>query len=309
MSLTPEELGLIGGSDAAAIAGVSRYRAPIDVYRRIVEHAEAPQTKAMERGTLLEPVIREMYRRETHAELLGPRSLRSEKFPFARASLDDVARFGGEERVAEFKSASLRTISTYGTEADGVPEEYLCQVNWYMAMAQLPVADLAVLLAGDELRVYTIEADAEVQGMLFDAAARFWTDHVLTRTPPPPDDSEPYARYLAARFPHSKGNMLTADAEAERWAQQLLSARRAAAAAENAEREARNHLVALIGEADGIEGANWRVTYRSNKGRATVDWQAVAFEAKVPKTLVEQYTTRKPFRRFCVSGEGVADEQ
>lgn len=308
--LSPEDSRLIGGSDAAAVAGVSEYRSPIDVWRRIVEGADRPQTRAMRRGQLLEPVIRQMYQDETGAELLGTQRLRSKRYDFARASLDDLASFGGEKRVVEYKSANLRQVKRYGEGDDEVPLEYLAQVQWYLALAELPRADLAVLLAGDELRIYPIEADEDTQRMLFDAADRFWRDFILTRRPPPPDATEGYSDWLHQHYPESKAPLLRADAEAERWAQGLRVARIARELAEAQEREARQHLEALIGEHEGIEGEGWRVTYRVSKGKPTTDWRALCFELKVPPSAVEKYTKRTGYRVFrpTFGGSDAADK-
>jgi putative phage-type endonuclease len=51
----------IGGSDIAAILGLSPWRTPLDVYRDKVDGAEQPETEAMRWGRLLEDVIAREY--------------------------------------------------------------------------------------------------------------------------------------------------------------------------------------------------------------------------------------------------------
>lgn len=311
MGLTPEELKLIGGSDAAAIVGVSPYASAHDVYARIVEGAVTEETRPMRRGTLLEPVIRSMAAEELGMKFLGPRKLRFKGW--GRASLDDVALVDGAEEVAEFKSVGPFADGEYGEPGtDAIPPQHVCQVQVYMAATGMPRANLVALFGTDDLRQYVVPADAELQGMLFEAMERFWVDNVLTRTPPLVDGSSSCAEALARRFPKVTAPLLPADKDAETWAQILREARAAKDAAESAEKNARNHLLERIGDAEGIEGAGWRITYKETKGKPSVDWQALCFEAKVPPELVKKFTKRTPYRVFRPSGplfkDGTNDE-
>lgn len=309
MALTDEEKRLIGGSDAAAVAGLSRYKTPLDVWQRIVEGREQEQTKPMRRGQLLEPVVRQMYVDETGAELLGPRSLRGQKYPFARASLDDVARLHGEERVLECKSANFRMLHQYGEGDDEIPDDYIAQVQWYLALSRLPLADVAVLLAGDELRIYTLRADADLQGALFEEAAKFWRDYVVPKRPPPPDASSSYSEWLARRFPRSSESSVLADQEAVLAAEQLRKARAAKKLAEEAEERAKQLLQAKIGEASTLVGPDFRISWKLTKGKPSTNWQAVCSEAHVPPEVVVRHTKRTPYRCFRPQFAGVADDE
>lgn len=289
----------IGGTDIARIVGLSSYGGPIDAYRRIVEGHSPEQTPAMRRGTLLEPVIRQMYVDETGAQLRTPHPgvVVSPRHEFMCASVDDLATLQGEQRVAEYKSANLRAAQQFGEPGtDAVPQGYLVQCAWYLATCDLSAADLAVLVAGDDFRIYRIQRDLELEAMLLEAGARFWRDNILPRRPPPPDASEAYAEWLSERYPQSRGPMLSADAEAERWAQQLRQAKADIDDAEWREKEARNALVSIIGDADGVAGNGWQVTYRSTKGREQTDWKAVCEELQISKAVIERFSKRTPYR-------------
>jgi putative phage-type endonuclease len=285
----------IGATDSPALLGLHPYKSPHDVWARIVEGRKTPQNKAMLRGLRLEPVVREMYLDETGAKLLGPERLFHPAHDWLGASLDDRTA----ERVVEFKTASLRKLNEWGEEGtDEVPPHYLVQVQHQMLVSGLPAGDLAVLLGGDELRIYQFTADLELQSLILETCERFQRNYIETKLPPPVDDSTSCAEWLKDRYSVERGPILQAGAGAEAIAQRLLQARAALEAAEVAERGARNELIDYIKDAAGIEGNGWRVSYKSSKGRATLDVDALCSAHGIDATERERYTKRTPYRVF-----------
>lgn len=293
----------IGGTDISAIVGESRWGGPHAVYRRIVEGYQQPQNPAMRRGQILEPAIRTMFVEATGAQLVDPHPgiVQSEKYDFMTASLDDMATVDGVRRVVEYKSASSRKADEWGAADDDVPPEYLLQCAWYLCATDLQEADLAVLIGGDDFRVYRIKRDLELEGRLVAAAEKFWRDHVLPKRPPPADATSAYGEFLKERYPTSSKPLLLSNPMAEQYAAELRAAKALAAAATEREKAAENALKALIGEAEGIAGSDWKITWKSTKGRTSTDWDAVAAEAKVPRSLIEKHTKLTPYRVFKAS--------
>lgn len=307
MSLTPEELKLIGGSDAAAIAGVHPFKRPIDVFRRIVEGHETEQTAPMRRGILLEPVIRQMFQEETGLQMLGPLSLRDSRRVWLRASLDDHTDQGGEKQVVEFKSVNARQAFRYGDGPDDIPEEHICQTQFYLAATGWHLAHLAALIGGDELRHYRLLADHELQRVLFDACERFWVDHILTKRPPPVDGSESYSEWIDEHFSNKRPDFVQANDEATRIALEYQRLCDASKEYEEKARLARQQLELVIGEASGLEGNFGRISFKRNKDVTRVDWQGVAANLNPSPDLVQKYTIVKPGPRvFRPSWKAVA---
>ena len=285
----------IGSSEIAAVAGLSPYAGPIDVWRAKVEGLRVEETPAMRRGTLLEPVIAQMYADETSAALELSDTLFHPSRPPALATPDRIAQKDGERWVLEIKTANLRMLDQWGEPGtDEVPQQYLAQVAWEMSCAGLERADLAVLIAGDEFRVYHLRRDAELEEMLHEEAERFWRDYVLTGQPPPIDGSDSCARWLAERYPLNRSPLLEATPEAEALALAYRKAREVREAAEEREQHARNQLCALIGDAEGLAGTFGKLTWKRSKDSARVDWEAVAKAAGAPANLIQQHTTLKP---------------
>ena len=197
MSLTDEEARMLGGSDLAALVGLSEWQTPLTVYARIMAGKwEKKQTPAQRRGILMEDVVRKMYAEDTGAEILGPVKLRHPRYEFGRASLDDVVRHrGGGRRVLEIKTDGRDRAHVWGEPGtDEVPDCYAVQTEWYVGVGletgaiEEDTADVAALLLGvdDSPRVYHVKHQPEVYQWLLEAAERFWTDHVLPKRPPPP---------------------------------------------------------------------------------------------------------------------------
>lgn len=304
----------LGSSDVGAVAGLSPYAGPLDVY--IVKRglAEVPETDAMRIGTALEPVIADLYAREheapgeavkTPAEMWGPRALHGilvhPTEPWALASPDRVVSAADQRhtpaRLVEIKSVAWRSAHHWGEAHDDVPAWYRAQVAWQMAVTGVGVCDLVALIGGAELRVYRIEHDPDLAAMLFDVGRAFWR-RVERGEEPPVDESETWRRHLEGRFVRAAGGLLAATREAEEIATRLADARARRAAAEADADRAANELRAVIGEHEGVVGEGWKATWKAPaKGAAA--WKEIAMElgAEGRPEVIARHTAA-PSRRF-----------
>lgn len=173
----------IGGSDAGAIAGINPWKTALDVYNdKLARVDETPDNPAMAWGRALEPVIRQAYSDRTGYSVATPAMLQHPDHTWMLANVDGIAADG--TRVLEIKTA--RTAKGWGEEgSDQVPLPYLFQVQHYMAVTGLAVADVAVLIGGSDFRLYEVPADADLQAGLIAEEAKFW-QRVMDRTPPDP---------------------------------------------------------------------------------------------------------------------------
>ncbi len=173
----------IGGSDVAAILGLSNWKTPYSVWQdKIGQGVEIEDNAPMKWGRALEPVIRQEYAEATGRVVLQPTNmLRHPKYEFMLANLDGMTE---DRRVVEIKTA--RSAQGWGEPgSDQVPQDYMFQVQHYMAVTGFEVTDVAVLIGGSDFRLYEVPADAELQEMMIDAESRFW-QLVITNTPPEP---------------------------------------------------------------------------------------------------------------------------
>lgn len=177
----------VGGSDVAAIMGLSRYRSPFSVYAEktgLYKPEDISGNPAVHWGTVLEPVVGAEYARN-HPDREVRRVdavCRSLKRPWAQASLDFEVRdpelgWG----VLEIKTAGWRMADDW---ADGVPVYYQTQVAHYMDIVNRPFADVAVLIGGQDYREFRIMRDEEDIVSVRSAVDAFWIEHVLKKNPP-----------------------------------------------------------------------------------------------------------------------------
>lgn len=195
----------IGATDIACLLGIDPYRTAEDVMNRIVHGRDAEITPPMLRGQKTEPRIRARGA-ELHGLTIYPRDLskpfvvQSEKYRFATASPDDYASLNGQEGLAEYKSVTRWSAKKWGVEdTDSIPEHYLCQCHWQMAVTgRSPVWLVAAF--GEDIKGqdkqptgdfdiiwstrYIVQRDRELENYLLSVGELFWNKHVLTGIPP-----------------------------------------------------------------------------------------------------------------------------
>jgi predicted phage-related endonuclease len=198
----------IGGSDIAKLLGLSKYGGPFEVYQRIVEGIDEPGTPVMWRGSAMEPVLRAHGQRLLGWELEDmPDSdyLNSAEHEFARAQIDDLARWRGIPVVAEYKSQNRFARGwLHGADGDVVPESIAAQVAWQLMCTQRELAIVVVGFGQDtpegsfelhNLATYEIQREPLFEAYCLQVAKEFWEKHVLRRVAP---DSKPVKKRRAS---------------------------------------------------------------------------------------------------------------
>ncbi|MEE9458281.1 MAG: YqaJ viral recombinase family protein [Candidatus Bathyarchaeia archaeon] len=174
----------IGGSDAGAVAGFSKYRSPLDVYRDKTEDPiEIDKPIHMHWGTMLEPFVREEFERikETKVEIVKDTKLHP-KYTFLAANIDGRLDNG---ELLEIKCTTFWGRKRF--ENNNFPLEYICQCAHYASIYNAPVVHLAVFVGIDQpLQLYKYERDKDFEDKLINKEIDFWRQHVLQRRAPEP---------------------------------------------------------------------------------------------------------------------------
>jgi len=186
-----ERKNYLGGTDLSAIAGLNPYRTALDVYLDKTSDDIAEETNAAMRwGNLLEDVVAKAYREEigNGKEVWeSDRPIRHTEHRFLAANID---RWVGKrkdirEYILECKTTGFNKNKEWGDlGTDQIPESYLVQVAYYAAICDVPKVDIAVLIGGQDFRIYTYERNRELEEKLIKIACNFWHNHIEKRIPP-----------------------------------------------------------------------------------------------------------------------------
>jgi putative phage-type endonuclease len=151
--------GRIGGSEVGAIVGASRYESAYSLWAKKLGliDSQKEENDFMYWGKALEPVVIDRFAKE-HPELTVLRdvgtwvSKANEKY---LANPDAIL----EKASGDYGILEIKTARYSDDWANGVPQYYMTQVQWYLAVFGFSYAYVAVLFAGSEYREFTIEAN------------------------------------------------------------------------------------------------------------------------------------------------------
>lgn len=286
----------IGGSDISAILGVNPYRTKLQVWLEKTGQAEPfAGNEATRWGNILEgPVAAEFAQRHNvQIALAGFRTRNG--FAGAHADRMIIELLAG----LEIKTAGMRSAHRWGESGDltVIPEEYLAQCAWYMALYDLPAWWLAVLIGGQDYREYELARDSELEAAMFEAGERFWSDHVVANRAPDLDGSDAAAEYVRKRFPKNKAPERVATPEEAEILEEYLTVLSMAEGLEERKAMIENRIRELIGDASGIVAPIGKVTWTANKDSEKTDWKAVAAAMQPAAELVKANTKTVPGAR------------
>lgn len=180
----------IGGSDAAAVAGLDNFRTAMHVYEE--KRGTLPESELFDGnekadwGHKLEPIIAAEFQAKSGLEVLPANILlRHPDVPFMLANVD---RFVDDPTSPEGTALlEIKTTAEHNGDEwdDGPPYRAAIQANHYLAVTGLSRAYVAVLIGGQEFKYHPIDRDEELISALVSIEEDFW-DRVQTGRPPPP---------------------------------------------------------------------------------------------------------------------------
>jgi len=187
--LTEEQLEIrktgIGASESAVILGFSKWKTPAEIfYEKTGVLTDDVTSEAAHFGNVLEETVAQEYARRKDCKVRrNNKTLRHKDHPFILCHLDRVVK--GEKRIVECKTSSAYLADKWGEEGTAmVPEEYLIQVQHQMAITDYEVADIPVLIGGNQLKIYTVERDQELIDIIIDNLTYFWKENILKGVAP-----------------------------------------------------------------------------------------------------------------------------
>ena len=284
----------LGGTDASAIMGVSRFKTPYQVYLdKLGELPEQPDNDRMRYGRMQEPVIRQWYADHTGRSVTVPAGVvRHDKHPFILGSFDGLTDDG---RLLEIKTAS-RGDEWGEPGTDEIPDAYMCQVQHYMMITGLPVADVVVSIAGKMPEIYEVPADREIHEILMDRECGFWNEHVMKRIPPDYQTVDD----ISLKFRRSAARSIQAEPEVIAAIKELYQVREAIKRIKNQEERLKLVVMAALGECDTLADATGKPLATWKSAKATARFDTDAFRAAHADLYAQFLKTGESSRRFLL---------
>ena len=162
------EPGAVGGSDIAAIAGLSTWESAITKWAKKTGQIpdEVEPNMSMKLGTKLEAPILELFADEhPELEIFETGTWANKTYPWARANLDGLYKDANNN----WGIIEVKFSRDYWS---AVPQSYRAQVLWYMKVFGIRQAKV-VALAGSSFMEFDIEWDEFEANTLWEAALRF----------------------------------------------------------------------------------------------------------------------------------------
>ena len=289
----------LGGSDVAAILGVSPWATPFMLFQKktgaFVEELTPAKRRILERGARWEPIVLEMLvdeltdrGHEVEVIATGQRYLDPE-YGFLAAEIDAELIVDGEPVNGEMKTAGYFAAGAWGEyDSNEVPIYYLAQVMHGLMIQPRRRAIVAAVTGFDERpMIRWVDRDEETIAAIRAREIEFWQRIQSGDAPDPvtPED----VKWL---YPKDSGATLEADIELLEACGDLKALKANAKDLDAQIELLATKVKARMGEAAALLGPNGKpiATWKTNKAGSKTDWQAVATEAGADAALIAKHT-------------------
>lgn len=173
----------IGGSDIAAVMGVSRWTTPLQLWSEKTGKVDAPDlsdNEAVEMGIELEETVARMFTKRTGKKVRrAPKNYTHPDFDYLRCQVDRLVE--GTDELLECKTAGAWKAKEW--EGEEIPTEYILQVNYQLGITGRRIGHIAVLIGGQKFLYKEILFDDGLFRDQVNAANNFW--HMVQHNIPP----------------------------------------------------------------------------------------------------------------------------
>lgn len=267
----------LGGSDAAAVLGLSRWKTPLQLWGEKTGNLVPEDISGklhVRLGNRLEQVVAELFEEETGLKVRRiSESQTHPKYPFLRAQID--RRIVGAEEILEIKTASGFKAKEW--EDDNIPGEYILQCLHQLMVTGKKRCHIACLIGGNQQFVYKIiERDDEMIADLERKEVEFWERFVVPGLMPAVSDAD--APTLLGLFPQGIEDK-EADLAGQEHDIERIKEIDAAVEALEAEKETyRNQLRVILQDATIGMAGKYKVTWK-NQSSTRLDTDRIKTEA------------------------------
>ena len=287
-----ERMKYIGGSDIAAVMGLSRWSSPLQLWAEKTGKIPPKDLSALEHveiGTDLEEYVAQKFTKKTGYKIRrDQRTFTHADYPYMVGHIDRWVC--GEDAILECKTTSGWNAREW--EGEDMPKEYILQVMWYLGLVGKTVGYVACLIGGQKFAWKEIKFDDALFKNMVEAARSFWEDFVLTGLPPVASAFD--GDTLEALFPGSNESTIHFEAENNAVLNDLIEQRQGGVEQMNLVKEEVERLSNLIkqhlGEATYGQTDQYKISWKS-QSRTTPDSDQLKRDG-----LFEMYSKTSTFK-------------
>lgn len=287
----------IGGSDAAVIVGLNRWKSPFQLWLEKTGKAEPDDLSENEYvywGKVLEEAVAKRFCELTGKKVQRRRLLQMDGCPYIIASVDRMVI--GENAGLECKTCN--GFSAKEWEDDEVPAAYYVQCQHYMMVTGCERWYIAVLIGGNRFVWKEIPRNDKEIDLLFRAETEFW-HKVQEGIMPEVDGSESCKDALVAEFQGGIAEPLTLPGMAVGIIEQIRKIEDAKNDLENNSEFYKNQLRKMMGSYELGYAGDYKVSWKAQAGRTTIDSKAL--KEKEPEIYAKYAKQGKPTRVLRIS--------
>lgn len=292
--LKVRKLGL-GGSDMAAVLGLSPWRSPIDVWLdKTSDAVEEKESEPMYWGTILEDIVAQEFAKRTGYKVRNNNfTLQSEQYPYLLANID--REIVGLDAGLECKTANAFKANEW--DGDNVPDAYYIQCQHYMAVTGKSSWWIACLVGGNTFYYKEIKRNEEVIKAIIDTGAAFW-ELVESKTMPAPDDTKQCENALKKLYQQSNGQSVELPANYGNMIIDYLEIKNQLSELETKKRGIENVMKDFLKDNERATYGEHYVSWKSTKARETFDTKA--FKNDYPELHKQYIKVGEPSRRMDI---------
>lgn len=259
----------IGGSDAAGVMSMSRWKTLLQVWAEKTGAVERDRNEsiAMKVGKALEPTVAALFQEETGLEVYAANERHYHpKYPFMSAEID--MKIKGEKAFLECKTCTIRKAKEWAGD-DEIPTEYIIQTMHDLAvLPEYEHAYIAVVIGNEDFKWRKVLRDEKMIAEIERREANLWNKYIVPNVMPQmvtAGDKEILYKLFPKQRP-GKEIRLGDDAVC------LIELRNAlyqdAATCESQAEKLDNEIKLKVGDAEIAIAGDWKVTWKERVVKA-----------------------------------------
>lgn len=312
----------IGGSDAAAVLGISPFRTARDLYYDKLNVASVVDDDgnwvAMKMGHLLEDLVAEIFERKTGFRIYQIKKMfQHPLYPYMLADVDYFIDLpDGRTAILEIKTTNYNAKDHWWKDGkEIVPAYYEAQGRHYMAVMNVDEVYFCCLYGNteDEVIIRQMKRDDTYESELIALEGYFWNDQVLAHVPPPyleEGDLVAASVYRHTGPADPSAREVSLDGKLKDCFAQYLALQREKTAIENSVKILDNEIkrlraliVAEMGQSCSAccdyEGTNYAITYNPVQKSGINKDGLLRLKLQYPE-IYQEFVTVTEYRKFHV---------